>query len=62
MKEWTINLVDGTSVVRLRCPYDVLDYLNTTNREFLTGEILIGKTWVRGAVATVSIQTAYEAV
>lgn len=62
MKDWTILLVDGQSVVRIRCPYDVLDYLNTTNREFLTGEILIGKTWTRGAVATASIQTAYETV
>lgn len=62
MKEWTVLLVDGQSVVRLRCAYDVPDYLNNTNREFLSGEILIGKSWLRGAVATASIQTVYEAV
>jgi hypothetical protein len=55
-------LVDGQTVVRLRCPYDAPDYLNNTNREFLSGEILIGKQWVRGAVSIVSIQTVYEAV
>lgn len=62
MKEWTVLLVDGQTILTLRCAYDVPDYLNNTNKEFLTGEILIGKTWTRGTVATVSIQTVYEAV
>lgn len=61
MKEWIVLLMDGESQLRLRAIYDPVDYLNVTNRDFLAGEILIGKTWVRGAVAVATIQTVYEA-